>query len=321
MPLPTSGLTGHFDASTNVDLYQTFSGGLFSDRPANGGAVNFWKNKVDLTEDTNTQVLAPFGTSPIVIWRSPGAMLLPSVRISNGKLRTQTAGGIGQGFDNYMTRAASMMLLAFRIDSSSTIPDSPTLYFNATVIGGERNTYWSAYLRNDGGTPTLIAYNWDGAAKTIEIPITLGATHVLCQRFDGSNLFLSVDCGAEQSIASGNTDNSTSLFLGDQGTNSGTVAEIRGDFGEVGFYNHGDAAIALAAREYLCDRWLSPEIVDEADPDLPDRSCDVAAGGGQGAGGCVVAYPTIGTQADCAGGGLVPTAADLAPSETWWGAA
>lgn len=324
MPAPTSGLTGQFDASVVTDLYQAFSGGLLNTHPALGGAVNFWKSHIDPSNDTSTKTFAAFGTSPNVTWAAAGPLRLPSIRITNGKLRTQTAGGLGQGFDNYMSRTAAAMLLAFRIDSASIIPNSTTggggqLYFNATLIGGERNTYWSVYVRKDGSQAYLVAYNWDGSADTIEIPISLDASHVLCMRHEAGSLFLSVDCGAEQTVASGTTDNSTTLNIGDQGVNSGTTAEVDGWFGETLFYNVGDAATALAASEYLCDKWLSPEIVDQTDPTLPDHSCDVASGGGQSAGGCVVAYPTIGTQDECDGGGLVPEAADLVHSETWWG--
>lgn len=60
-------------------------------------------------------------------------------------------------------------------------------------------------------------------------------------------------------------------------------------------------------------------LIDDADPTVIDRSCTVSAGGGQGGGGCVVALPTIGTQQDCVGGGIVPTQPDLVPSELWWG--
>lgn len=325
MALPTSGLTGHWDASTNADIFDTFSGGVLSGNPTNGSNWLYWKNRQDNTGGAAQGVFGLEGTSPDATWHTTGPMRLPSIRINNGKLRTENLSNIALGFTNFMTVSGAMMLLAFNIDSASIIPNSipgggGQYYFNATLIGGERNTYWSVYVRLDGSQANLIAYNWDGDDDTIEIPITLDETHVLCMRHDGGNLFLSVDCGAEQSTPSGNTDNSTPIFIGDQGINSGTTAEIRGSFGEVAFYNHGQSSVAVEAAAYLCDKWLSPEIVDDSDPTLPDRSCTVSAGGGQGAGGCVVAFPTIGTQA-CVGGGLVPTAPDLSPSEVWWGSA
>jgi hypothetical protein len=62
------------------------------------------------------------------------------------------------------------------------------------------------------------------------------------------------------------------------------------------------------------------EIVDNADRCCSDGSPDtVVAGGGQSAGAEPVQYPSIGAQIACAGGGLVPTQADLVHAETWWG--
>lgn len=64
------------------------------------------------------------------------------------------------------------------------------------------------------------------------------------------------------------------------------------------------------------------EVTDNADVCCSDGSANVVAtGGGQGAGATPVQTPTIGGAAlGCAGGGAVPTQADLVHSEAWWGA-
>lgn len=68
------------------------------------------------------------------------------------------------------------------------------------------------------------------------------------------------------------------------------------------------------------------EIIDNADicgctaPASPTAET-VESGGGQGAGATPVQYPSIGVQIECAGGGTVPTQADIVHSETWWRAA
>lgn len=323
MPAPTTGLTAQFDASTNAELFNTFSGGVLSGNPSDGGSFQFWRSTIDQTAVNSTRILFPDGTSPSFTWHDDLTMRLPSVRANNGFLRTRTLGGTGLGFDDFMTRPAAMILAAFYIDSAGTYPNSSTSYFNCNLIGGGRNAYFGVFIRNNGGVYTLYPYNWDGNedGSTIGITVTPDAAHVICIRHDGGSLFFSVDCGAELSVASGNTDNTTPLLWGDQGLSVGTVAEYRGRFGEALFYNHGQAAIAQAAMDYLCDKWLTPVLVDDADPTIPDLSCTVGAGGGQSAGGCVVAYPTIGQQQDCVGGGLVPTAPDLVHSEVWWGRA
>lgn len=62
-------------------------------------------------------------------------------------------------------------------------------------------------------------------------------------------------------------------------------------------------------------------VVDNADDiccSTGDGGNTVPTGGGQGNGAQPVMYPAIGSQIECAGGGLVPTQADLTFSETWW---
>ncbi len=63
------------------------------------------------------------------------------------------------------------------------------------------------------------------------------------------------------------------------------------------------------------------EVVDNTDVccSTGDGGNAVPTGGGQGNGATPVQYPAIGTQIECAGGGTVPTQADIVFSETWWG--
>lgn len=49
-----------------------------------------------------------------------------------------------------------------------------------------------------------------------------------------------------------------------------------------------------------------------------DNGNVVPTGGGQGNGAQPVMYPAIGAQIECAGGGVVPTQADITFAETWW---
>lgn len=86
---------------------------------------------------------------------------------------------------------------------------------------------------------------------------------------------------------------------------------------EVDWDGASEAGEALMVAVYV-------EILIEDNAEIPpviDHGCVAQSGGGQSAGGCVNAFPTIGTQEECAGGGTVPTRADLIHSETWWGRA
>lgn len=257
--LPTVNLTGHWDASVNTALFQAFSGGVLNDNPTGGESWQYWKNLEDPTSGSSTQVWQPFGTAPAVTWENDAVLNLPSVKINNGKLSATLVSGTAQGFTNYLTTTGATVLISFLIDSAGTYPNSPTKYFNCVLIGGERNTYWSLFIRKDGADYYLTAYNYDGTADFVELPITPDEPHTACMRHEGGNLYLSVDCGAESSTASGTTDNSTQLFVGDQGVNSGTTADFKGRIGEIAFYTAGLTGTNLDdARQYFCDKWLTP---------------------------------------------------------------
>jgi hypothetical protein len=256
MALPTTNLTRHFDASVNTWLFKNLTGGLLADNPANGEQITYWDDQIDTATDNSRVTMRTDGTTPSVRWRDDDVMPLPSVEIEDGVLKLATQGGTGIGYAP-PTSSAFTILLAFYIDSAGTYPNSATEYFNCTLVGGQRNTYSGVYIRNNGGTWTLYAYNWDGNSDVQSYPITPDEPHVLCIRHEGGTLYFSVDCGAEVSVASGNTTSQTAFYLGDEGVNSGTTADFRGRIGELAIYDVGLTGSDLTdATTYFCDRWL-----------------------------------------------------------------
>jgi hypothetical protein len=266
MPLPTTDLTQHFDASVNTGLFKNLTGGLLADNPADGEQFTYWDDLIDTATDNSRVTMRTDGTTPSVRWRNDDVMPLPSVEIEDGILKMATQGGVGVGTAP-PTNSAYTILLAFYIDSAGTYPNSDPAgagqaYFNCTLVGGQRNTYSGVYIRKNGSDYLLYAYNYDGTADIVSYPITPDEPHVLCVRHEGGTLYFSVDCGAEVSVASGNTTSATAFYLGDEGVNSGTTADFRGRIGELAIFDVGLTGTDLTdATEYFCDRWLVPPTV------------------------------------------------------------
>lgn len=266
MALPTANLVRHFDASVNTGLFKNLTGGLLADNPSDGEAFTYWDDLVDSATDGSRVVMLSEGlnggVTPSIRWRDDDVMGLPSAEIEDGVIRLKTQGGAGISYAP-PTSSAFTVLLAFYIDSAGTYPNSGTEYQNCCLIGGARNTYAGVYIRNNSGTYTLYGYNWDGTADVVSYPITPDEPHVLAFRHEGGNIYLSVDCGSEVSIASGNTSNQTAFYVGDEGNNGTTTADFRGRIGEFAIYSAGLTGADLTdATEYFCNRWLVPDPIE-----------------------------------------------------------
>ncbi len=259
--LPTTNLIRHFDASTAADLYKTYASNLLQDHPADGENIIAWDDSIDTATGALQVVMGIEGTTPDVRWRDDSTMPLPSLEILDGKMRLENNSNSSVGSAPANTSGYTV-LLSFVIGSTGTYSNDATKYFNCTLVGGERNTYSSVYIRKDGSDYYLTAYNWDGNADTVELQVTPDEPHTLCVRHESGTLYLSVDCGSEVSVASGTTSNQTIFCLGDQGVNSGTTNNFRGRIGELAIYDAGLTGSALAdACEYFCDRWLIPDTI------------------------------------------------------------
>lgn len=108
--------------------------------------------------------------------------------------------------------------------------------------------------------------------------------------------------------------NQTGIYLVMGGTTNpianGYYVGYHGMLGQVTGLSISDTSCAVS----------DADVVDESDicscTGLDPKTAD--AGGGTGAGANPIQYPSIGAQIACAGGGLVPTQADLVHSEMWW---
>lgn len=261
MALPTTNLSGHWDASTNAELYKAFSGGVLNSNPADGEDFVNWRNELDATNESSTQTIGEADVSHSISWHDDTVLRLPSVRVNSGNLRTESAGGIGHARTLYMPNAGKTMLLSFSLDgAASTIPNHASVFQNCVLAGELRNSFFGLFIKQpSAGVYELHAYNWDGNADSVSLPLTADEPHTVCVVHDGTNLTLSMDCGTPVSVASGTTTSTTgSLQFGDTGNNGTTTAEFRGRFGEIALY---DAALSgsdlAAAKAYFCTKWLT----------------------------------------------------------------
>lgn len=261
MALPTTNLTGHWDASTNAELYKAFSGGMLVNNPADGEDFVNWRNALDATNQSSTQTIGEEDISHSISWHDDTVLRLPSVRINSGRLRTESAGGIGHARTLYMPNDGKTMLLSFYLDGgASTIPNHANVFQNCVLAGEIRNSFFGLFIKQpSAGVYELHAYNWDGDPNDVSLPLSADTPHTVCVVHDGANLTLSMDCGTPVSVASGNTTSTTgSMIFGDTGNNGTTTAEFRGRFGEVALY---DAALSgadlAAAKAYFCTKWLT----------------------------------------------------------------
>src|SRR4029077_19405166 len=68
----------------------------------------------------------------------------------------------------------------------------------------DNSQFMGLFARNLSGV-TFYAYNWDGSEDASSNTGTVGTAYVLMWRHHGGNIYVSVNGGAEVSIASGNT--------------------------------------------------------------------------------------------------------------------
>lgn len=114
---------------------------------------------------------------------------------------------------NALFGAEYEMIIAGRFNSASA--SSATPWLNDAILS-DSSQYISFYARSSG---LIGVYQWDGAAKKIELPYTVGTDFVFNVRRSGGNLIASVNDGAETTLATGAMDGgATALRLFRQST-------------------------------------------------------------------------------------------------------
>lgn len=253
MALPTVGLTLHADASDTDRLFTTAntSTGVHTGTPADGGVVTVWDDEGDGISDV---CLAWFSATTRPLYRSSTPLMRYPCLDFDGTddyLRAVSQNlSVNRILSSFISASAYTTLAAFYAE---LIDGNPAGIYSNRALLADANARYGIFFRDAGGGPRVLAYNFDGTVDFVELPCTVGATHVVQTRHAGGNLYLSLDGGAEVSVASGDTiDMTLQLYAG-----CGQSAFFNGRIGELAIYNVDKGATG-AHLDYFLAKWLAP---------------------------------------------------------------
>jgi hypothetical protein len=230
MALPTTNLTIHLDASDTDKLFKTWVDGLpHTGTPADGEEVQAWSAEAGYTQPTPTHGKWSLGKPVYNSTSSP--MLLPCLDFGASDSMRIVNDTASDRFSSWFFEAnAKTILMAFYADTvAATAAD--IFDCNGLIKCGAE---FGLLLKDVGGTPKLFLANKDGTTDTVSLTISTSTTHVLCARHDGTNIYLSLDGGAESSAASGST---ATWPTGDVVLGVSEAAYYDGRIGEIAGYN------------------------------------------------------------------------------------
>jgi hypothetical protein len=250
MPLPTTNLTLHLDASDTDKLFTTWvDGGSHTGTPADGNSVQAWSRE---TDGSVTPAHGAYSNTAPVYRSGTPLMLLPcldfngtnmEMRMVNNTDRTSYIGG-------FYDLSAKTILIAFYAESITST--AANIDDNHGLLGGDDKL--GLHLKDVGGTKTLYFIVHDGAWKNTSKTVSEATNHVLCARHDGTNIYLSVDGGAESSTACGASSGTNATWIG----RSIGLERFNGRIGEIAMYN---AALTgtdkTDAISYFTTKWVT----------------------------------------------------------------
>jgi len=247
--LPTSGLTAHFDASTAADLFTTYvSGGPNTGTPTDGSSVAVWEDASGATH-----ILKQAGGAALPNWRSSTPLLpWPCLDFSGTtrRLGLTNSTGTAQPISTIIDTNTCTVLIAFYAHGIAATANN----YRAPALFEDESGYIGVLLSLDGGTPKVLAYNYDGSSDFVRLACATGTPHVVMMRHEGGTLYASLDGGAESSTASGATQVVGGMpFMGYGFDNDVLDARI----GEIAVYNVALSGSNLTdAIAYFTDKWL-----------------------------------------------------------------
>jgi len=251
MPLPTTNLTAHFDASNNDDVIKTGSTSA-----VDGETVEEWED--DDGKDLSFWYLSDPSAEPTYRTSVP-LMALACLDFDGTNDRMglyDSAGVTPKSLANVLSASAKTVLLSIYVEA---IVGSDASAFNNDGIFVDSGQFFGLHVKSVAGVHTLQGYNWDGNEDKVEATISLATSYVVMLRHNGTNLYMAINGGAESSVASGATSTTTgNIMLGRNGT-AGS-AYFNGRVGEVAMYNvdlNGQGSDLAIATSYFTNKWLS----------------------------------------------------------------
>jgi hypothetical protein len=264
MALPTTNLTARWDASIQASLYAGLDGSnLPTGAVTDLDDVGAWESQVNSAHlwipNTNVAVFNP----PDIIWRDDTVLTLPSVKIAAGTMEAVTAGTLSDLLtSDFHTASAKTLIFSFLLEDGTLLKNSSTVYLNSALLGNPQNNFYGMFLRNNSGTFTLSAYNWDGNSDAATVTILEDTKYVVVVTHDGVTLTLSLrsESGGiisetTQTAASGNTTNiNISWRLADSNAAGSEQVKIR--IGEIATYNAVLSGATMTDAKTYFNRWF-----------------------------------------------------------------
>jgi hypothetical protein len=251
MPLPTTNLTLNLDASDTDNLFTTWvNGGSHTGTPGDGDAVQVWRRETDgSVSPCNAAYQA---NSPVYRSGTP-LMLLPCLDFdgTNAKMTLTNNDSVSSfiGSSSFFSTTARAIVIAFYAESITAANTGASgAGDNHGLFSGD--SYWTISLRNDGGQRKAQFAAHDGAWKMAEVNISEATSHVLCARHDNTNLYISVDGGAETSTACGTIGADPSQVIIGSGINS---IRLNGRVGQIATYS--SSGYPTDAIAFLRSKW------------------------------------------------------------------
>jgi hypothetical protein len=234
MPLPTTNLTAHFDASDADHLFKTWvDGGAHTGTPVDGEEVQVWKAEAGGSVQPLNAAYPSVGRAPV--YRSSSSpMLLPCLDFDGSedelRLVTDATNNSYYGTGSFFGSQAKTLIVAFyaRSITGTSIGDHG-------IAGGSDGAFVLG-CRDVGGTKKTYASNGDGNIDSVDATTVVDTTYVACLRHDATNLYLSIDGGAEVQVATG----ATSPFPESHfsfGRYFGSAVRFHGCISEAALYN------------------------------------------------------------------------------------
>jgi hypothetical protein len=259
MSLPShANLKGHFDASTDANVWEFFqsSAPYHNTTAGDGDNVEVWDDvngnnmmftwKTSATTGPTYQVNTPLMLNPCLDFEAAEQLFA---------FQETGSGSTGVAADTFFDANAKTIIVAVYVESISTT--SGNTWTNNAILK-DSGELFGLHLRTSGGQPKLQAYNWDGNNDTVEIDIALGTSYVACYRHDGTNVYVSINGGSESSVASGSTTSMTGQM--ELAVNN---ADIR--VGEIAMYDAALTGTDLSdALDYFIEKWITGPVASTA---------------------------------------------------------
>jgi hypothetical protein len=265
MPLPTTNLTLHLDASDTDNLFTTWvNGGPHTGTPADGNAVQAWKAETDgSVTPCNGAYFIDSSGSPVYRSGTP-LMDLPCLDFDGstsqmGIVSDATVSSYRDSSNFFSTTARTMLAVFYAESITATNAGAVGGYSNHGIVSAEDKWYLNCY--NSGGQRKVQFGAHDGSWNMVEVNISEATTHVVKARHDGTNLYLAVDGGAESSVACGTiSGNSAQVLIG----RGGDAVRFNGRIGEIALYSSSDLTNANSGVTFLRAKWQGVGTGEEA---------------------------------------------------------